>query len=80
MTPAVRKPVGGLLIVAALAVYAVTVASLSGEVGRLPVLAQGLVYLVAGVAWVPALMPLARWIETGRFTRPRGDANPGRRR
>ena len=71
MSPAPRKAVGGLLIIAALAFYAFLVASASGHIGRLPVLAQMLVYLVAGVAWVPLLMPLVRFIETGRFTRAR---------
>lgn len=76
----VRKPLGGLLVIAALAVYAAAVAMLSGSVGRLPILAQAVFYLLAGVAWVPALMPLARWIETGRFTKPRDAATPPSRR
>lgn len=76
----VRKPLGGVLLIAALAVYAAAVVSFSTLVGRWPVLAQAAFYLLAGVAWVPGLMPLARWIETGRFTRAPGEAKRRRRR
>ena len=72
MPPVIRKPLGALLIIAALALYAALVGLASGWIARLPVLAQGLLYLIAGVAWVPALMPLTRWTQTGRFTRARG--------
>lgn len=76
IAPGVRKPLGGLALILVLAVYAILIATASGHIGRLPILAQALFYLIAGIAWVPLLMPLARWIETGRFTKPRGGANP----
>ena len=69
MTDAVRKPLGGLLLIAGLALYAIAVALLAGYVGGWHALSQALFYLVAGVAWVPAFKPLVRWIETGRFTK-----------
>ena len=53
-----------LLLIAALAVL---VASLSGTVGRWPVLVQALFYLVVGLVWIAPMKPLLRWMETGRF-------------
>jgi len=65
--PSWRKPAGIFAILALIAVWAVLVASLSGEVGSWPVLTQALFYLVAGVAWILPLKPLLRWMETGKF-------------
>lgn len=76
MREAVRKPLGGLLIVAGLVLYAALVGFASGTIGGWHVLAQGLAYLVLGIIWVPAFKPLVRWIETGRFTPPPRAANP----
>ncbi|MDT7934503.1 MAG: DUF2842 domain-containing protein [Sphingomonadaceae bacterium] len=77
MSPNVRKPVGIMVIVFGIAAYALAVASLSGWIGQLHVLLELPIYLVLGIAWVPLLMPVARWMETGRFTRPRATAKPG---
>ena len=65
--PSWRKPTGIFAILALIAVWAVLVASLSGQVGNWPVLAQALFYLVAGIAWILPLKPLLRWMETGKF-------------
>ncbi len=65
--PSWRKPAGIFAILALIAVWAVLVASLSGAVGRWPVLVQAIFYLIAGVAWILPLKPLLRWMETGRF-------------
>lgn len=65
--PSWRKPAGIFAILALIAVWAVLVASLAGYVGNWPVLAQGLFYLIAGIAWILPLKPLLRWMETGRF-------------
>jgi hypothetical protein len=65
--PSWRKPVGIFAILALIALWAAIIASLSGEVGRWPVLLQAIFYLVAGIAWISPLKPLLRWMETGRF-------------
>ena len=69
---AVNKPswrngagIAGILLLIVL--LAVLVASFSGVVGRWPVLAQALFYLVIGIIWIAPLKPLLRWMETGRF-------------
>lgn len=67
MTPSWRKPVGALMILALIAIWAVTVASLSGVVGGWPILAQTLFYLVTGILWILPLGPLLKWVETGRW-------------
>lgn len=70
MTPSWRKPAGMLAILALIAAVAVVVGSFSAEIAKLPGAAQGLVYLVCGVAWIAPLKPLLSWMETGRFRRP----------
>lgn len=65
--PSWRKPAGIFAILAIIAVWAVLVASLSGQVGGWPVLAQAAFYLIAGIAWILPLKPLLRWMETGKF-------------
>ncbi|HEU4961249.1 MAG TPA: DUF2842 domain-containing protein [Sphingomonas sp.] len=67
MTPSWRKPVGMLLILAIIVVWAALVASLSGMVGRWPWPGQLAFYGVAGIVWIAPLKPLLRWMETGRF-------------
>jgi len=65
--PSWRKPTGIFAIIALIIIWSVLVASLAGHVGRWPILAQLLFYLVAGLAWIVPLKPLLRWMETGRF-------------
>ena len=65
--PSWRKPAGIFAILALIIVWAAAIASLSGAVGRLPVLFQAIFYLVAGIAWILPLKPLLRWMETGHF-------------
>lgn len=65
MTPSWRKPVGMLLILAIIAVWAVLVASLSGVVGNWPWPAQLVFYVVAGLVWITPLKPLLRWMASG---------------
>jgi hypothetical protein len=65
--PSWRKPAGIFATLALIAVWAVLIASLAGEIGTWPVLAQALFYLVAGIAWILPLKPLLRWMETGKF-------------
>lgn len=47
--------------------WVVLVASFSGTIGRLPVLAQLPLYVVLGIVWIAPLKPLLRWMETGRW-------------
>ena len=70
--PSWRKPVGIFAILALIALWAAIIASLSGEVGRWPVLLQAIFYLIAGIAWILPLKPLLRWMETGSFRRFKG--------
>lgn len=71
MADAIRKPLGAILIILALVGYAALVGLASAWLTQMPILLQGLAYLVLGVAWVPALMPLTRWTETGRLRKRR---------
>ena len=68
-TPKWRVGAGIAAILLLIAALAVLVASLSDTIGRLPVLAQALFYLVAGVIWIAPMKPLLSWMETGRFRR-----------
>jgi hypothetical protein len=65
MTPNWRKPVGMLLILAIIVVWAALVASLSGVVGGWPWPGQLAFYVVAGIVWIAPLKPLLRWMESG---------------
>ena len=65
--PSWRKPAGIFAILALITLWAVLIVSFSSAIGGWPVLAQGLFYLVAGIAWILPLKPLLRWMETGRF-------------
>lgn len=71
MKPTLRKPAGVLGMITGLIVYAVLVASLAGPIGRLPALAQGVIYLILGVIWILPLRPLLIWMETGRWSAPK---------
>jgi hypothetical protein len=72
----IRKPLGAILIIVALAAYAALVGLASGWIAQLPILAQTMIYLVLGIAWVPALMPLTRWTETGHLRKPKAISPP----
>lgn len=67
--PSWRKPAGIFAILALITAWTALVASLSGSVGRWPVLVQAIFYLVAGLVWILPLKPLLRWMETGHFRR-----------
>ncbi len=68
--PTWRKPVGVLLIVALISVWAVIVTSQWDRIGTLPIWLQTIIYLIAGVAWLLPLRPLMIWMETGSFRAP----------
>ena len=65
--PTWRKPVGILLLLLALALYAGLVARLGTTLGGLPVLVQAPIYLVLGVLWLLPLRRFLIWMETGRW-------------
>ena len=65
--PSLRIPLGILLLLVGLAVYALGVAWASQWIGQLPIWAQTLVYLVLGVIWILPLKPFLAWMQTGRF-------------
>ena len=65
--PSWRKPAGIFAILALIAAWAAVIVSLSGTVGRWPVLVQGIFYLAVGIMWIFPLKPLLRWMETGHF-------------
>ena len=71
MKPTLRKPAGVLGVVAGVAIYAMLVATLAGPIGRLPVIVQGLLYLILGTIWILPLRPLLIWMETGRWSAPK---------
>ena len=72
--PSARKLAGITLILLLIFVWATFVASLAPFVGGWPVLIQALFYLVMGIAWIIPLKPLVRWMQTGSFSKPPGDA------
>ncbi|WP_126172664.1 DUF2842 domain-containing protein [Altericroceibacterium xinjiangense] len=65
--PTFRIPIGILLLLAGLALYALGVAWASQWIGQLPVLVQTVIYLVLGVAWLLPLRRFLIWMETGRW-------------
>ena len=67
MKPSWRKPVGILAMLFALALYAILAVTLLAPVARWPILAQMVVYLVAGTIWILPLGHFLQWMETGRF-------------
>lgn len=67
MNPTWRKPVGMLLILGIIAVWAFIIASMSQHIGALPGWAQLVIYAVAGIIWIFPLKPLLAWMETGKW-------------
>lgn len=66
--PTWRIPVGLLLLVAVLLIYALLVAIFVAPLlGRWPVLLQVPVYLVLGIVWLVPLRRFMIWMETGRW-------------
>ncbi|WP_347303849.1 DUF2842 domain-containing protein [Croceibacterium sp. TMG7-5b_MA50] len=65
--PTLRIPLGVLLLLAGLALYAGLVVQLTPWIGTLPVWLQAVVYLFLGVAWLLPLRRFLIWMETGRW-------------
>lgn len=70
-TPTWRIPFGVLLLVVALGVYAMLIASyVPALIGGWNALAQTPVYIVLGVVWLLPLKRFLIWMETGRWSAP----------
>lgn len=67
MQPSWRKPAGIFGILTYIVLWAILVASLASWVGKWPILAQAIFYLVAGIVWIFPLKPVLKWMETGHF-------------
>lgn len=65
--PTWRIPVGMLLLLAGIMIYALAVMWASDWIGRLHVAFQTVIYLVLGVAWLLPLKRFLIWMETGRW-------------
>lgn len=65
--PTWRKPFGIIALILGLFGYALIVAGLSGPIGKMPVLAQTLVYVILGTVWLLPLRRFLIWMETGRW-------------
>ncbi len=71
MTPTYRKPIGILLMVLGIMIYAGICARLIAPIAALPKLVQTLIYIILGIVWIAPLKPLLLWMETGRWRVPR---------
>lgn len=66
--PTWRIPIGVLMLIMALAVYALVIARYVPElIGSWPALAQTPIYLILGVVWLLPLRRFLIWMETGRW-------------
>jgi predicted membrane channel-forming protein YqfA (hemolysin III family) len=65
--PSWRKPVGILLILALIAMWAVLVATVADFLGDSPWPLKAGFFLAAGIVWILPLKPLLRWMELGRW-------------
>jgi hypothetical protein len=70
--PTLRIPLGILALLLGLAIYVLGAVWASQWIERLPVLAQAVVYLVLGVAWLLPLRRFLIWMETGHWKVPSG--------
>lgn len=67
MNPNPRKPFGIIAILLLIALWSMLVASAAQAIGSLPGWLQLAIYVIAGIAWIFPVMPILRWIETGRW-------------
>ncbi len=65
--PTLRAPLGVLLLLLLLFVYAMVAVRLLEPVSRLPALVQFPVWLLLGIGWIFPARPLTVWIATGRW-------------
>lgn len=65
--PSWRKPVGVLLLLALIVIWAVLVLLVTPVVLETPWPVQAIFFAIAGTLWIAPLKPLLRWMETGRW-------------
>jgi|TARA_R100000501_G_scaffold17783_1_gene33803 hypothetical protein len=65
--PKLRKPLGILLMIALIAIYALIVTALADPIAGLPILVQLPIWIFLGILWIFPAKPLIRWIETGQW-------------
>ncbi|MBV8662263.1 MAG: DUF2842 domain-containing protein [Hyphomicrobiales bacterium] len=65
MPARIRKLIGGLAMIAFIAIYALVAMALaqSRPLQEAPALVQTLGYIVLGLAWTLPLAPLIKWME-----------------
>ena len=69
--PTARIPLGILALLAVLGAYALVIARYVPDlIGGWPTLAQTVVYLLLGIAWLLPLRRFLIWMETGRWSAP----------
>ena len=64
--PSLRKPVGVLLILLLIAVWALMTLIAVPYVLATPWPVQAVFFAIAGTVWIAPLKPLLRWMERGR--------------
>ena len=64
--PSLRKPIGVLLILLLIAVWALTTLIAVPYVLACPWPVQAVFFAVAGTMWIAPLKPLLRWMERDR--------------
>lgn len=69
-SPSWRMPAGMLAILILIGFWLFVVVSASAYIGQLHILAQAVIYLIAGIIWIAPLRPLMIWMETGSFKAP----------
>ena len=70
--PSWRKPTGILLILLLIAGWAAAIVTLMEWLPHLPWPVQAILYIAAGIVWILPLRPLLIWMETGRWSAPKG--------
>jgi predicted membrane channel-forming protein YqfA (hemolysin III family) len=65
--PTLRKPIGVFIILIMIGILGWAIGTFASDVGRLHVLIQAVIYLIAGVVWIAPLKPLLRWMETSKW-------------
>ena len=69
MKPALRKPIGVILLLVGIFLFAALAITLVDLMGDLPVLVQAPIYLILGVVWIVPLKPWLIFMETGQWSR-----------